>query len=210
MEQIRRTFPAPFGDDRKTIMAIYPDEDNDRSALIYVDEVFQGSTSYDKRKEQFVFGKSRESKLSETDEQALGDLFFTHHMHDKTRWLRISQPLFTKTLEEQIPELLAALKKKAVAFSDVVKFIEQHYNYTPTAFKNGEVYNGTATNQGSAKVLAFAKLNCLSIEDTLLLFAEHYDFVLAYPKAKEHQNIREFIAQGWNGVIFEGEVLSRK
>lgn len=76
--------------------------------------------------------------------------------------------------------------------------------------KNGDTYNEATQNQGSAKVLAFGRLNNLSKEDTLLLFAEHYQSVLDKPDASDHQNIRQFMANGWDGVVFEGEALIKK
>ncbi len=95
-------------------------------------------------------------------------------------------------------------------FADVLQFIDSRYQYQPTAFKNGEAYNEATQNQGSARVFAFARLNDLSKEDTLALFAEHYQAVLAHPDAADHQNIRQFIAHGWPGVVFEGEALQPK
>ncbi|MBL4677265.1 MAG: HopJ type III effector protein [Mucilaginibacter sp.] len=93
-------------------------------------------------------------------------------------------------------------------FSDVLKFIETYYQYQPTAFKNGEAYNEATQNQGSAKVFAFAMLNGLNQGDTLYLFAEHYQSVLDNPTGTDHQNIRQFILNGWPGISFEGEALT--
>ncbi|GAB2979514.1 hypothetical protein GCM10027049_13510 [Mucilaginibacter puniceus] len=50
----------------------------------------------------------------------------------------------------------------------------------------------------------------LSAADTLYLFAEHYQSVLANPDGIDHQNIRQFMANGWEGVVFEAEVLKVK
>ncbi|OOQ61599.1 HopJ type III effector protein [Mucilaginibacter pedocola] len=106
--------------------------------------------------------------------------------------------------------LLTALKENNVAFSEVLKFIDERYTHQPTAFKNGETYNEATQNQGSARVFAFAKLNNLDQEDTLQLFAEHYRDVLADPEGTGHQNIRQFMAHGWAGIVFEGEALTAK
>ncbi len=95
-------------------------------------------------------------------------------------------------------------------FKEVIAFIETYYQHQPTAFKNGEAYNEATQNQGSAKVFAFAKLNGLSKEDTLYLFAEHYQAVLNTPDATDHQNIRQFMLHGWQGVVLEGEALLAK
>lgn len=103
-----------------------------------------------------------------------------------------------------------ALKVGSSQFKDVLEFIEKDYQHQPTAFKNGEAYNESAQNQGSAKVFAFAKINGLTADETLCLFAEHYKSVLDNPAATDHQNIRQFIAQGWEGIAFEGEALIKK
>ncbi|MCD8739251.1 HopJ type III effector protein [Mucilaginibacter roseus] len=113
-------------------------------------------------------------------------------------------------MKDQIDTLLLKAKQDTLAFSEVLEFIEKHYQHTPTAFKNGDVYNEATQNQGSAKVLGFAQLNELNAENTLLLFAEHYRAVLADPEGEAHQNIRQFMAHGWDGIAFEGEPLAQK
>lgn len=110
-------------------------------------------------------------------------------------------------MEAQLHNLLQQLKSNSATFKEVIEFIETYYQHTPTAFKNGSAYNEATQNQGSAKVFAFAKLNNLAEADTLYLFAEHYQSVLAHPDGSDHQNIRQFIANGWLGVVFEGEAL---
>ncbi len=106
-----------------------------------------------------------------------------------------------------LDELLEKIRNKSVMFSEVISFIEANYSYTPTAFKNGTLFNEASQNQGSAKVFYFAKLNQFNPEDTLLLFAEHYQNVLETPDSDNHQNIRQFINNGWGGIAFEGETL---
>jgi len=113
-------------------------------------------------------------------------------------------------MTQQLSTFLTALKDNQHNFSDVLGFIEADYIHQPTAFKNGEAYNEATQNQGSAKVFAFAKLNHLSAEDTLCLFAEHYQAVLATPTETNHQNIRQFMQNGWAGIAFEGEALVKK
>lgn len=107
-----------------------------------------------------------------------------------------------------LTNLLNDLKSATASFTAVIAQIEKEYTHHPTAFKNGDVYNEANENQGSAKVLAYAKLNNLSEADTLHLFAEHYQAVLADPNGTAHQNIRQFMQHGWAGVSFEGTVLS--
>jgi hypothetical protein len=113
-------------------------------------------------------------------------------------------------MEAQLKTLIEKLTSNSASFNDVIQFIETNYIHQPTAFKNGNVNNEATQNQGSAKVFAFGKLNNLNKEETLLLFAEHYQAVLNHPDGNDHQNIRQFIAHGWPGIVFEGEALSLK
>jgi hypothetical protein len=107
-------------------------------------------------------------------------------------------------MKEQLSALIKSLKANTTAFKDVLAFIDTYYQHQPTAFKNGEAYNEATQNQGSARVFAFAQLNDLSKEDTLYLFAEHYQAVLNTPEGTDHQNIRQFMKHGWAGIVFEG------
>ena len=106
--------------------------------------------------------------------------------------------------------LLAQLAQGEVKISDVLAFIEARYTHTPTAFKNGQQANAATENQGSAKVFSFAQLNGLDKEQTLSLFAEHYTSVLNTPEASDHQNIRQFMINGWDGIQFDGTALTAK
>ena len=106
--------------------------------------------------------------------------------------------------------LLAQLKDGSAKFADVIAFIEARYQHTPTAFQNGAQFNAATENQGSAKVFSFAQLEGLNQADTLSLFAEHYASVLATPEGTDHQNIRQFMQNGWDGVKFEGKALTAK
>lgn len=107
-------------------------------------------------------------------------------------------------------DLLTQLQTGKAKFTDVIAHIEARYNHTPTAFKNGQQANAATENQGSAKVFSFAQLNGLDQAQTLSLFAEHYAAVLATPEATDHQNIRQFMLNGWDGIQFEGETLAAK
>lgn len=100
------------------------------------------------------------------------------------------------------------LKNKA--FSEIIAYIDANYTHEPTAFVNGELRNESDQNQGSAKVLFYAKMKQFSKEDTLKLFAEHYEAVLVDANGTSHQNIRNFIKSGFDGLVFEGIVLTEK
>ncbi|MES2277457.1 MAG: HopJ type III effector protein [Bacteroidota bacterium] len=112
-------------------------------------------------------------------------------------------------MTEQLNLLLENVKDKSVVFKNVLEFIDTRYQHQPTAFKNGDAYNEATQNQGSARVFAFAQLNDLGKEDTLSLFAEHYQSVLDNPGGADHQNIRQFMVHGWPGIAFEGQALIR-
>ena len=109
-----------------------------------------------------------------------------------------------------IQPLLAQLEAGEAKFADVLAFIEARYNHIATAFQNGKQHNAATENQGSAKIFSFAKLNGLNQAQTLSLFAEHYASVLATPEGIDHQNIRQFMQHGWDGVQFETLALSAK
>ena len=98
-----------------------------------------------------------------------------------------------------------------IEFKDVISFIDEHYDFTPTPFKNGNTFNEDNQNNGSCKVFSFAKLNDLSEEETLFLFGDFYrNDVLRNPEGTDHQNIRNFIKFGWHGISFEGAALRTK
>ena len=104
-------------------------------------------------------------------------------------------------------EIIQQIEAGTANFKDVIAYIDSKYSHTPTAFKNGNQENAADQNQGSAKVFAFSKLNELSEADTLKLFVEHYQSVLATPSGTDHQNIRQFMQNGWSGISFSGEAL---
>ena len=98
-----------------------------------------------------------------------------------------------------------------IQFKDVIAFIDAHYDFTPTRFTNGNTVNEADQNNGSCKVFSFAKLNALSKDETLALFGDFYRTdVLQNPEGDDHQNIRNFIEFGWDGISFEGEALKRR
>ena len=109
-----------------------------------------------------------------------------------------------------ISRLLAGVANGSLKFADVIAFIEANYHYTPVDFSNGEVVNPAGTNEGSAKVFSLAKLHGLNQIDTLSLFAEHYQSVLATPDGIDHANIRNFMHYGWRGFGMPTLALSPK
>ncbi len=110
-----------------------------------------------------------------------------------------------------VKDLLDTLAEKpdSIEFSDVMEVIDKCYTYTPVEFRCGEQVNEAGTNEGSCKILGFAKLNALSESATLNLFGRFYrEEVLQNPEGSDHSNIRNFMVHGWQGVAFSVEPLS--
>lgn len=108
-------------------------------------------------------------------------------------------------------ELVKKIKNQPeiIQFSEIIETIEQYFDFQPTAFKNGETINEANQNNGSCKVFSFAKIQNLSKEETLVCFGDYYrKDVLGNPGETDHQNIRNFMIYGWDGIVFEGEALS--
>ncbi|WP_282079935.1 HopJ type III effector protein [Aquimarina algiphila] len=99
---------------------------------------------------------------------------------------------------------------KTVKFEETIAVIDTHYDFTPTLFVNGNITNQAGENSGSCKVFSFAKLHQLEEEETLSCFGKYYQDVLNTPTNNDHQNIRNFIKTGWEGISFEGEALLKK
>jgi hypothetical protein len=102
----------------------------------------------------------------------------------------------------------------SVDFSATMALISELYDYRPTTFHNGLGKNSltseAGTNEGSCKIFAFGRLKQLSKEQTLACFGEHYRKVLDTPAEQDHGNIRRFMADGWEGIRFEGEALRQR
>lgn len=96
-----------------------------------------------------------------------------------------------------------------VSFQQTMAVIAAHYDYVPTAFRNGTVNNDAGVNEGSCKLFYFAKLHQLSPTQTLSLFGDYYwQEVLGNPDGQNHGNIRAFMRTGWDGIIYAGVALT--
>ena len=112
-------------------------------------------------------------------------------------------------INELIEQCRAA--PQSVEFEQVMAIIDQHYDYTPSQFSNGEINNPAGSNEGSCKIFAFAQLNNLSEMETLSLFGRYYrDDVMGHPEGDDHSNIRNFLLDGWLGIHFDKVVLHEK
>jgi hypothetical protein len=113
----------------------------------------------------------------------------------------------------ELQELLSQIKsaETSLNFGDVIATIDANYVFTPTAFTNGAQQNAIGENSGSCKIFYFGKLHQLSEKQTLACFGDYYTRdVLLHPEQNDHQNIRQFIAQGWAGIAFNGAALLQK
>jgi hypothetical protein len=95
-----------------------------------------------------------------------------------------------------------------VEFNDSIAFIDSFYHFTPTAFCNGNVENTAEQNHGSCKILSFGKIHQLGEQQTLRCFGGFYQSVINSPESDNHQNIRQFMLSGWDGVLFKGDALT--
>ncbi len=112
-------------------------------------------------------------------------------------------------LEDYIKKIKT--EPKSIVFDDTLAVIEENYHFKETEFSNGDQINQAGENSGSCKVFAFATLQKLCKEDTLSLFAQYYfNDVLNNPDGSDHQNIRQFIIHGFDGIDFKGEALTEK
>ncbi|MGZ8190911.1 MAG: HopJ type III effector protein [Methylococcaceae bacterium] len=99
-----------------------------------------------------------------------------------------------------------------VSFDETIAAITENYHYQPTEFSNGldedKLVNQAGTNEGSCKIFAFANIHGLDKQQTLNLFGDYYrQDVLNNPDGTSHQNIRNFMQYGWEGIRFNGEAL---
>lgn len=100
---------------------------------------------------------------------------------------------------------------KQIAFSETMNVIDENYAFTSTAFKNGTLENAEGQNSGSCKLFAFAKVHEFTNEETLACFGQFYfDDVLKEPNGTGHQNIRNFMNTGFEGIAFDGDPLKEK
>lgn len=104
---------------------------------------------------------------------------------------------------------------ETVSFDETMAIIAENYHYQPTEFSNGLndkiLINPAGSNEGSCKIFAFAKLHQLGEQQTLNLFGDYYrKDVLPKPNGTGHQNIRNFMRYGWEGVRFNDEPSTLK
>ncbi|GGP86540.1 HopJ type III effector protein [Shewanella ulleungensis] len=111
-----------------------------------------------------------------------------------------------------ISEFITSLDERAdeLRFEETMALIDAHYDFTPSAFKNGDQLNDAGQNSGSCKVFAFGQIQQLTQQQTLILFGQHYRDVVATPQGGDHQNIRQFMQHGWDGVLFSQLALKQK
>ncbi|MDC1162055.1 HopJ type III effector protein [Tenacibaculum sp.] len=100
---------------------------------------------------------------------------------------------------------------KEIDFKETISAIENTYNFSPSAFKNGNLQSSETENLGSCKVFSFAKKQQFSEAETLACFGQYYfKDVLENPEGNDHQNIRNFMKTGFEGLSFDKEVLTEK
>ncbi len=113
------------------------------------------------------------------------------------------------TLNDFIQKL--AQSPEQIEFSDTMDVIDDNYDFAPAKFTNGDTVNEENENNGSCKIFAFGLVNSLSKQQTLACFGQYYrEDVLEHPENDDHQNIRNFIKSGWDGIHFSSAALLEK
>ena len=99
----------------------------------------------------------------------------------------------------------------SIAFTDTIAVIDALYDFTPTAFSNGDLRSEAGQNNGSCKIFSLGKLHKLTPQQTLACFGDYYrKDVLENPSGTDHQNIRNFMQTGWEGIKFNSDALQLK
>jgi hypothetical protein len=99
----------------------------------------------------------------------------------------------------------------SISFQQSIELIDHLYDFTETAFQNGDKHNAAGENNGSCKILAFALLHRLSEPQALQMFGDYYRVdVLSSPAGSDHANIRQFMQYGWDGIEFSALALKPK
>ncbi|TLX45234.1 type III effector [Pseudoalteromonas phenolica] len=109
-------------------------------------------------------------------------------------------------------DFLAQLKAQpeTITFELCQQTIADNYTYTASAFNNNGLQSSAEQNQGSCKILAFARLNNLSKEQTLHCFGDYYRIdVVQHPENDDHGNIRTLLKAESSvaAVTFDGTPL---
>lgn len=113
-------------------------------------------------------------------------------------------------LLSQFLEMLSA-NPQTIEFEQTMSVIDDNYDFVATAFTNGLQNNAAGENSGSCKIFYFAQLNKLNEAQTLACFGLYYrEHVLQHPQANDHQNIRQFMINGWKGINFSSQALIQK
>ena len=106
------------------------------------------------------------------------------------------------TLQDFLDKLHA--EPETIEFAETIDTIESNYEYRPTNFTNGTQHNKAGENEGSCKILAFAYINNLTVTETLNCFGHYFrEDVVGKPAGDDHQNIRQFILDGFEGIKFD-------
>ncbi|WP_339659040.1 HopJ type III effector protein [uncultured Polaribacter sp.] len=129
----------------------------------------------------------------------------------KTLDLKIEKIVEAKTIMsiQQFKEKLKT-NPTAITYAETIQVIDDHYNFTPTAFTNGKFKNKVGENSGSNKIFAFALKQKLTKAETLYCFGENYKTVLSDVNGTSYYNIRTFMKSGLEGLVIDSLTLSSK
>lgn len=125
---------------------------------------------------------------------------------------KLGKPIILMSLSTFLQKITS---NQEVSFNETIAIITENYDYEATEFTNGlaedTLTNASGTNEGSCKIFAFAQINQLNQQQTLSLFGDFYrKDVLDDLSGTGHQNIRNFIRYGWEGIRFKQPALKSK
>lgn len=109
-----------------------------------------------------------------------------------------------------LDEFLIKLNTQAelIDFAETMAVIDNNYEFIPAKFTNNGTVNEENQNNGSCKIFAFGLINSLTKQELLACFGSYYrEDVLQHPENDDHQNIRNFIKSGWDGIHFSSAAL---
>lgn len=112
--------------------------------------------------------------------------------------------------EQEFLEKLV-VSPESIDFEETMAVIDRFYEFSPAGFTNGVLHNEPGQNNGSCKLFAFAELHGLNRQQTLACFGRYYRHdVLHHPDLQDHQNIRNFMKTGWDGIHFDAAPMTKK
>lgn len=106
-----------------------------------------------------------------------------------------------RAVSDAVKDFINIVKSgEQIMLADTVKMIDNEFDYFEVPFNCGDAQNAINENATSGKIFSLALIAGLDKDTTLNLFGEVYRDLS--PSGSDHQNIREFIKSGIDGLKF--------